>query len=876
MLRSTGAPSTQMTPARGSLCQGCLLGGRPQLPLRGNRQGRFLIVTKSPFKASQETLLSRRALQVLAQALTAAGFQPVDFAFQGAVQCGFDPDTRPAAERKQIHQQCRGHLAATVRRLRPAVIIPLGKEATEQVYGRPVKITTARGVAQYSSEWGTWVLPLLDPSYVVSYPQYQPLLQSDCRTLQRLVVGDYDLERVAAARQGDYQQIDDLQFLIEQAPPVVSFDLETTTLRFAEPGARLLTLQFATEPGRAYLLPWDHPEAPRSQRAKQRLRAQLRSLLTRPGTAVWGANLKFDATWLWYHLGVDLAIAGDVIIVAALLDENLQHKDLDTLCKLYYPEMAGANDSFNATVDKARLAQVPLAKLLTYGCNDVTMVRGLYPLLYRELAKDSRLLNYYQRVSLPAVNAFKHIEVRGARLDVTELQRFETAVAQTVAQQQADLLAQVHPAIKHDHVDKGLSFTRAAFISDILFKHPQGFKLKPQVFTEKTQKLPAARREPSTSAKDHLPYFFDRCPFTVALAEHVKTLRLLGTNVRRFKDNYLIGERIYPSFSITKTVTGRSSSENPNSQNYPQRGPLAKAYRKIFIPEPGHYLINIDYATAELRIAASLANEQAMLAAFQRGIDIHAQTAAITMRLSLTQFQQLPAEDQKAARQRGKAVAFGLLYGISWRSLISYAKTNYGVDLTEKEAQRLHKDFFAAYPGLVAWHRRMRTWVRQHQHVRSPTGRIRHLPQINSPEPGVQAESERQAINSPVQETASTLGLVALAAIDQRIDPQYLRLLGFVHDSIIASCPYAYLDWAVRVLKATMEQIPIQALFGVTLKAPLVAEPAFGVNGGELLSLADLQLGQPYDYQGLPITVPPQQTPPQGGRRGDGAEAQAL
>lgn len=119
---------------------------------------------------------------------------------------------------------------------------------------------------------------------------------------------------------------------------------------------------------------------------------------------------------------------------------------------------------------------------------------------------------------------------------------------------------------------------------------------------------------------------------------------------------YIYEDRIHPSFLLHRTVTGRTASADPNAQNFPKRGPLAKAYRKIFVPSDGYVFVECDLSQAELRIAAWMANDPAMLRIYREGGDIHAATAAAVMGITLEAFNALPSEVKKAKRQQAKAV----------------------------------------------------------------------------------------------------------------------------------------------------------------------------------------------------------------------------
>lgn len=284
------------------------------------------------------------------------------------------------------------------------------------------------------------------------------------------------------------------------------------------------------------------------------------------------------------------------------------------------------------------------------------------------------------------------------------------------------------------------------------------------------------------------------------------------------------------------------NSEDPNGQNTPKRGPIAMEYRKMFVAPEHCFLLEADLSQAELRIAADMANDPVMLEIYRTKGDIHTATALIVMGVTMETFKKLPKQEQKDARTKAKAVNFGFLYGMSWRKFIAYAKTQYGVEFTEREAQRIRVAFFEKYPMLSKWHTAMRAFAKEHMQVRSYSGRIRHLPQIASADEGIRAEAERQAINSPVQEFGSSLGVMALGRMEAELDPQYLQVVGFVHDAIYAYVPKQYLEWGAKTLRWYMETNPIEKWFGRKMRCPIVADVGFGLNLGEVHEMGEFDI----------------------------------
>jgi DNA polymerase I len=152
------------------------------------------------------------------------------------------------------------------------------------------------------------------------------------------------------------------------------------------------------------------------------------------------------------------------------------------------------------------------------------------------------------------------------------------------------------------------------------------------------------------------------------------------------------------------------------------------------------------------------------------------------------------SEVTKADRQLAKAVNFGLLYGMGWKSLKAYARANYGVELTDRKAQSYRKAFFDAYPGLAAWHAATEQHVKALFHkdenatheVYTLGGRRRVLPVAKRPEEGNPYPNKTDALNTPVQGTGADGLKEAIALLWERRGecPTAVPVI-FCHDEIV-------------------------------------------------------------------------------------------
>lgn len=269
-------------------------------------------------------------------------------------------------------------------------------------------------------------------------------------------------------------------------------------------------------------------------------------------------------------------------------------------------------------------------------------------------------------------------------------------------------------------------------------------------------------------------------PLAAALRAYRAAAKRSGTYGLEWLRHVSPDGRVHPGWRQCGADSGRMACREPNVQNLP-RDPR---YRRCFAAPPGRALVKADYSQIELRLAAHIANEPTMLAAYQHGKDLHAETARAILG---------KAEVSKADRQLAKAINFGLLYGMGAATFAAYARTNYGVVLTEAEAVAYRKKFFGTYPGLAAWHRRQGGGNRAAD-TRTPLGRRRA---------GVTRYTEK--LNTPVQEAGADGLKAALALLwERRAEcPAAVPVLA-VHDEIVVECAAADADavsgWLTRAM----------------------------------------------------------------------------
>ena len=283
--------------------------------------------------------------------------------------------------------------------------------------------------------------------------------------------------------------------------------------------------------------------------------------------------------------------------------------------------------------------------------------------------------------------------------------------------------------------------------------------------------------------------------------------------------------------------TGRLSCKDPAFQTVPKHTKWAKRLRKCYIAPPGFLVMERDYSQGELKIVACVANEPTMLASYQQGLDLHVVTGGNFAGFSYDEMMAMKKTDKDAfdkIRQLAKAGNFGLLYGMGEEGFMVYAISNYGVkDFTLAAAADFRNRFFQTYPGLLTYHATYKAFAKKHKYVRSPLGRIRHLPLIDSFNSQVRSGAERQSINSPIQSCLSDLMLWSMALEDKAGLTEACPAFGAIHDAAYNYVPEEQVDLYVPEHLEIMENLPFH-LVGWEPQLKFTADAKVGKNMSDL------------------------------------------
>ena len=601
----------------------------------------------------------------------------------------------------------------------------------------------------------------------------------------------------AAATAADYRtvrttaELDALLKTLEHAA-LVAFDTETTSLDYMQ--ARIVGLSFSVGPGVGWYLPLAHegPDA-EPQLDREETLERLRPWLESGDRAKLGHHLKYDRNVLGNH-GITLrGIHDDTMLESYVLDAGANRHDLDSLAERHlghrtitYEDVAGKG------ARQIPFAEVPVARATEYAAEDAEVCLRLHGVLARRLAEVEGPRSIYRDLEIPLVPVLSDIERTGVRVDPELLRRQSEELATRMGEVAAQAYAEA---------DGEFNLGSPKQIQEILYDRLG---------------LPVLGRTPKgqpSTAEDVLEQLAADFPLPRLILEHRGLAKLRSTYTERLPERIDPDTgRVHTSYHQAVAATGRLSSSEPNLQNIPVRTEEGRRIRQAFIAEPGHQLLAADYSQIELRIMAHLSRDAGLLAAFAAGQDIHRATAGEVFGVD-------PGNVSGEQRRAAKAINFGLIYGMSAFGLAR----NLGIE--QGRAREYIERYFARYPGVKAYMEAAREKGREQGYVETLFGRRLYLPEIKSRNPARRAQSERVAINAPMQGTAADIIKRAMLRVAARLEKQDLpaRMIMQVHDELVLEVR----DDAVEEVRAAVIEDMASA---AELAVELVVDTGIGEN----------------------------------------------
>lgn len=579
--------------------------------------------------------------------------------------------------------------------------------------------------------------------------------------------------------------------------PIVGFDFETKGLSPYAPGTKLLTAAVSTG-AETVAFPLDHRESPWTPTERAAIDAELGELLCSETIKV-AHKSEFEMLWALAKYGKRAARPtrwGDSLAQAFLLDARPRSHSLDFLCQLHF----GLPLKSLSSVDVLRLDDTPLEAVLPYNALDAKFCLRVFERQAPELERWGMMPLYVHHMArMAALTRAQHL---GLPVDL-----------------------KVNTELTEDYS------RRLAAVDDRLKAMPevQAFERGGQRFNvNATEHVSSVLRSIGIHVEgtaEELLMDYD-VPFCKAILEWRGINKVLSTYLlplgpgRELVQN---GE-LHPVINTTYTRTWRTSGEDPNIQNFPQREEENRIVRKQIVARPGHRIVSVDYSGIQARNVAMESRDRRLVSAFIERYDIHSDWRERIISRAGPRW----AADRtpKALRHLAKnKLVFPFFFGAQPPSV------SHGLGVDINVGYQLYEDFWGEFPEIRNWHDDLRLFYKRHNYVTGLSGFQRAAP-----------ISENQLINTPIQSDEALIVCDAMNRLSGYEDDALQPVL-MIHDDLTFMIPDERFDECIDIILT--EMLRMEYLW---LNVPLALEIKAGRDWHTQVKIGDFESSNTAPY----------------------------
>lgn len=682
----------------------------------------------------------------------------------------------------QAVRACSNRLKAELADSGAPDILALGGTATEVLYGKGTRITQARVGPPRESPVvpGKRVVATWHPAYTLRHSDAFPTLLADVGKLVDTRVSDWEPPKWKA-----YDDVESAHAVIEALKQYkqIVVDIECgieKDISFEHPSRyKMLSVGICYERDRAVVI---GETALEDKSVCEALGQYLRA------SRVIAHNGKFDVQGLQPILGI-VPLWADTMLASYALDSRTGGHGLKSLAI----ERLGAPDYEQDVKQYVRsrsdsYANIPRPILYRYNAYDVACTWRLWELF--EPLMDKKDVRRVHDLLIEAANQLVYIELNGVGFDLDRNRELHTEYLENLT----ELEKQLEEIVCNEEV---------AIFNPRSPVQVKAFFLREGIRTD-------------TTNADFLEGLLGQTLPDTTLSRFAK-LMLLHRRTQKLYGTYITGmrrkvyrRRVFTTYSLHGTSSGRLASKNPNLQNVVRDNQIRSQF---VVTDPDNVLIHADYKQVEGRVMAWLAQDEYLADIFRDP------TRDLFDELGSGIYNKPASEITKNQRVRTKAYFYGLGYG---RTPFSIAMEH---DLPVLEVERDVARFKGTIPGIVEWQAGIKKRIRRGPLV-SPFGRRRYFPLITNDNV---KDVENEALSFLPQSTASDICLTALV----RLRP-LLKGLGAIrltiHDALVVECK----ETDREGVAALMRKIMVGTAEDVTDYVPFDVDISYGKNWGDL------------------------------------------
>jgi DNA polymerase-1 len=573
----------------------------------------------------------------------------------------------------------------------------------------------------------------------------------------------------------------------------LAIDLETDSLDVNE--ANIIGISLSNS-NQAYYLPFKSPDNELSQIDQNKVLKALNELCMDESILKIFHNAKYDCVIL-KRFKVNTVSFQDTLLMSFFVNNGLTKHNLEDLYYYYFGEEKEKFKDVIKNESKRKykdFSEVPLELATNYAAHDAYATHQLYEALQEQISQSPDSYIYYdidKKLSL----VLQEVEKNGCKIDLKFLTKLEKDLNKEIEKIESKIFK---IAGEEFNIGSPKQLTE-------IFK-----KLDVKV----TKKTKAGDFQTNVKVLEQLE------SDGVEIASHILKWRqyskLVSTYTSSLAERADANDRVHSTFNIAATITGRLSSSEPNLQNIPIRTEIGKKIRTAFIAEKGHELYSFDYSQIELRVLCEACEDPNLLKAFQEDQDIHQSTGQLV-------FNKKEINDND--RRMAKIINFGIIYGISQYGLAKQ------LGVSNADAKLFIDNYFQKFPNINDFMKETTDNAKKLGYVENLFGRKSHIKDINAKNFMLRSFAERQAINAPIQGTASELIKIAMLEIHQYLKKNNLKskMTSQVHDELLFEIHKDEKDIITKIIQLMEESHQRYKSF----KTPIKVDFGGGSNWGE-------------------------------------------
>lgn len=507
-------------------------------------------------------------------------------------------------------------------------------------------------------------------------------------------------------------------------------------------------------------------------------------------------NGTFDMPYLSKRLGINVYHHEDTLLMHFVLDNLAGEHGLKPLARRWLRAADWDSDAKSYLKHGAYFENIPRDKLYRYNIYDVYWTYELYNHFKQMVDKSPDFYNHRMRVT----RVLHDVQMNGVAVSINALDELEDEY--------------------NRQCDEHLVILKKLAGEDF---NPQSPKQIAEYFASKGVSSPSfdAKHLKKLKRAGREPEFID------ALLAYRYAAKVIGSfiaNVRRKRGE---DKRIHPYYLPHGAKTGRLSAKGPAIQTMGRDSGIKRA----LVAEPGYKIISCDYSQAELRTVAELADDKAMIAAFQPGAPDFFDDLMTKIwpddYPTIEAYEAFKHEHPKTAKNK-RALVKGVVYGLNYGRGIAAIATE--LEKPFEEAKYVVDQYLGAYPGLRNWQQKVRHSVgrKEENYMRQTKFGMTYNPLFVSDADYASAQNE--ALAFVPQSTANDICLNAAIKINEQVGQYGAKLIGLVHDATYVECPEETIEECSKMMEREMSK----AATLVFNRVPFVAEAEVGNNWEEV------------------------------------------